>query len=57
MDILAFGDRVRGERRGRKGVINEQGDKFGQGGVGVLGDLFSRLVLLFCCMASVCDSS
>ncbi len=27
---------MRGERRGRKGVINEQGDKFGQGGVGVL---------------------
>ncbi len=53
--------REEGQRRGRKGVINDQGDKFGQGGVVcflcrsfvLFGDLFSRLVLWLYCMASV----
>ncbi len=53
--------REEGQRRGRKGVINDQGDKFGQGGVVcflwrsfvLFGDLFSRLVVWLYCMASV----
>ncbi len=34
---------MREERRGRKGVVNDQGDKFS---LGAVGGLFSRLVLL-----------
>ncbi len=42
------------QRRGRKEVVNDQGDKFSQGAVVCsLGDLFSRLVLWLYCMASV----
>ncbi len=49
-----WGSRVRGESRGRKGVLNDQADKFGQGGVVCsLWRSLLQISLWFYCMAFV----